>query len=490
MIMLRRFIVLALIVLGVGTAFARDPDRPAHAEAAAQTRPGAGSGIRPGLWEGSVELRPKASAAAPQDASGKVASPAPGGADARIQKVSSPLSLRLLEPASGGLLDMPEQSMFGFPLSNLSWRQDRISFRLETGSDVSAIAFNGFLAKTAQGAAPKIVGSLRGEELSGSFAISLVPDRLLPGETRLSVDTGMGLIPGSLIIPESAGSPMPLVLMISASGTTDRDGNNFNVPGKNDAFRLLASALAQEGIASYRYDKRGAGEAYKLVYDESFLRFYQYVNDAAEVIARFRGDERFSRIVLLCHAEGALVGAAALNRLGLSGTFVDAMMMLCASDKSPSRGVEDSLADTPAELEKEAKAIMQALKAGKEYPSPSPYFSDFFRPSFQAYLSSWFQYDPFVEIPSVMVPLAFVHGGRDLQVSQEELDGLLALRPSASAYILPGMNHALKEVPEDRDRNFDAFTDPSFPLGKGLVELVAAFAKVKPIPPSIQRYRR
>jgi hypothetical protein len=384
---------------------------------------------------------------------------------------------------------MPAQSMFGFPLRELSWRSDRISFKLQPGSDFSTIAFTGFLVNMPRGGPPRIVGNCRSEGYTGTFSLDPAPNRLFPGESRLSVETAMGSIPGSLILPEDSRTSVPLVIMVAASGTTDRDGNNYNVPGKNDALRMLAEALAREGVASFRYDKRGSGEAYRLVYDESFLRFYQYVDAAAEVISHFRGDERFSRIVMFGHAEGALVASAALNSLGENGDSVDAMMLVCTSDKSPFQGVLEALTDSPPGLRAEADSILQALASGKEYPSPSAYFADFFRPSFQAYLSSWFQYDPQREIPSVAVPVSFVHGGRDLQISREEFDGLAALRPSASAYLLPGMNHALKEVPEDQDRNFNAFTDPSYPLGEGLVELVAAIAKVRPIPASVQRYR-
>ncbi|MEH0007260.1 MAG: hypothetical protein V6Z82_00860 [Flavobacteriales bacterium] len=41
--------------------------------------------------------------------------------------------------------------------------------------------------------------------------------------------------------PESAQC---LVIVIPGSGPTDRDGNSKLLPGKNDAFKLLANSLA------------------------------------------------------------------------------------------------------------------------------------------------------------------------------------------------------------------------------------------------------
>lgn len=436
----------------------------------------------PGLWEGRFELRPP-NAVKGQTPSGAGKAVSPGDASATSgQTLSGPMSLTLLESGFGALLDLPAQSMFGFPLYELSWRADRISFKLRPGSEMSTISFNGFLSNAQKGNPPRIVGNCRSEGFNGTFSLDPVPARLAPGETLLSIETGMGRIPGSLRMPLESQAPVPLVIMIAASGATDRNGNNFNVPGKNDALRMLADELARAGIASYRFDKRGSGEAYRLVYDESFLRFYQYVDDAAEIISHFRVDRRFSRVVLFCHAEGALVGAAALNRLGEFGTFVDAVMMVCASDKSPLQGLREALADTPPALRDEAELILDALQSGSGYPSPSTYFADFFRPSFWEYLSSWIRYDPRLEIPSIAAPVSFVHGGRDLQVSMNEFEGLISLLANPSAHVLPGMNHTLKEVSEDADGNYDAFTDPSFPLGRGLVDLVASFAAGKDLP--------
>ena len=50
------------------------------------------------------------------------------------------------------------------------------------------------------------------------------------------------------------------MLIVTGSGPTDRDGNSAGLPGTNDNLKQLARGLAEQGIASVRYDKRGIGQ--------------------------------------------------------------------------------------------------------------------------------------------------------------------------------------------------------------------------------------
>ncbi len=63
---------------------------------------------------------------------------------------------------------------------------------------------------------------------------------------------------GTLTVPDGPG-PFPGVVMVAGSGPTDRDWNSPLMAGDNGSGRLLARALADAGLASLRYDKRGSG---------------------------------------------------------------------------------------------------------------------------------------------------------------------------------------------------------------------------------------
>ena len=83
----------------------------------------------------------------------------------------------------------------------------------------------------------------------------------------LTLKTPTGDIAGSLVVRPGTAQH-PVVLIIAGSGPTDRDGNSPApiAPGKTlrtDSYKLLAQALAAEGIASVRYDKRGIGASAK-----------------------------------------------------------------------------------------------------------------------------------------------------------------------------------------------------------------------------------
>ena len=57
---------------------------------------------------------------------------------------------------------------------------------------------------------------------------------------------------GLLTLPESITEPVPAVVFVHGSGSSNMDEN----VGKLTPFKDLADGLAKHGIASIRYDKR------------------------------------------------------------------------------------------------------------------------------------------------------------------------------------------------------------------------------------------
>ena len=141
----------------------------------------------------------------------------------------------------------------------------------------------------------------------------------------ITLETATGMLYGTLERPQSR-SRVPVVLIISGSGPTDRDGNSIALKGPNNSLKLLAEALATNGIASVRYDKRGVGETGKaMMWRRKELRrfceskisvltpLYMTPSDGAK---SYETDPRFSSLPLLGHSEGSLVGMVAAQRLG------------------------------------------------------------------------------------------------------------------------------------------------------------------------------
>jgi len=114
---------------------------------------------------------------------------------------------------------------------------------------------------------------------------------------------------GTLVRPVGPG-PFPAVVMVAGSGPTDRNWNSPLILGSNGSARLLAEALAQAGIASLRYDKRGVGpharETFSLLIGRmSMQSFADEVAGAVRILAN-QEYMRPDRIFALANSEGTL----------------------------------------------------------------------------------------------------------------------------------------------------------------------------------------
>jgi pimeloyl-ACP methyl ester carboxylesterase len=292
------------------------------------------------------------------------------------------------------------------------------------------------------------------------------PDELV------QLETPTGTLRGSLRIPDEPG-PHSVVLIISGSGPTDRDGNSALIAGRNDSLKLLATGLAERGIASLRFDKRGVAGSRGAVRSEEELRFETYVDDAASWLEELRGDARFSSSSVLGHSEGSLVGLLAVKRLGNS-RFIS----VAGPARRASEGMLEQLeTQLSPELWDESARILRSLEAGMTVSDVPPALSFLFRPSAQPYLISWLRYVPSDEIATLEGPALLAQGTTDIQVSVADAEALHAAKPDSELLVLDGMNHVLKVVPPDPELQVASYSNPSLPVDENLVEAVARFAQ-------------
>ncbi len=287
----------------------------------------------------------------------------------------------------------------------------------------------------------------------------------------LSLDTGQGVLHGSLLLPRTE-SPPPVVLIIAGSGPTDRDGNNPAV-GRIDILRQLALQLARNGIASVRYDKRGVAESLAATPDERDLSVERYVADAVAWSRRIKADRRFGPLILLGHSEGALIASLAAGPAGADGVIA-----LAGSGRPVDQVLREQLAGRlpPAELAGAAELIGQ-LKGGHTSQRIPATLKDTFRPSVQPYLISLFRQDPAAAFAAVKVPALILQGRNDIQVSPADARALHAAKPDAQLALIDGMNHMLRISPPGIDQQRDAYTNPQLPLASALGERIVAFVR-------------
>lgn len=281
-----------------------------------------------------------------------------------------------------------------------------------------------------------------------------------------------GTLYGTELIPEG-GAKMPVVLLHSGSGPTDRDGNSAPAGMLNNSLRMLAEALAQQGIATVRYDKRGVASSAGAAKEESDLRLDSYIDDAVVWMRQLRADQRFSRVVMAGHSEGALIALVACER---------AKADACVSISGTGHPLGDILRDQlkpklPPALAGENERILVALEQGKEVADVPQELMMLYRPSVQPYLISSFKVDPRKAIAALKMPVLVVQGTTDIQVAVKEAQALSAAAPAAKLVIIEGMNHVLKMVPAVPARQMASYTDASLPLAPQLSEAVATFVK-------------
>jgi pimeloyl-ACP methyl ester carboxylesterase len=277
--------------------------------------------------------------------------------------------------------------------------------------------------------------------------------------------TPSGDIFGALLLPTSK-EPIPVALIIAGSGPTDRDGNNTML--KNNSLKLLATALAGNGIASVRYDKRGVAESKAAGKSESDLRFDDYVSDARGWIALLKEDKRFASVFVIGHSEGSLIGL-------LAGGQTSGVVSVAGAGRSADLILREQLSTQPKEVRDVVYSKLDSLKAGNLVNDvPLPLYS-LFRPSVQPYLISWFRQDPQEAIRKLAVPVLIVQGANDIQVSVDDAKALAAANPKARLVLIDKMNHIFRLVDGDRQANIATYGKSELPISEELVKSVVGF---------------
>lgn len=287
-------------------------------------------------------------------------------------------------------------------------------------------------------------------------------------ETPASLTTDQGMLYGSLLSPVSS-EPTPVALLIAGSGPTDRNGNNPQ--GHNDSLKKLAYALAQRGIASLRYDKRGIAASRAATPDERNLTVDGYVADAIAWSQLLENDQRFSRLFLVGHSEGALIASLAASRTRASG-----LIMVAPAGRPVARILLEQLEkNAPRELLEQGEMILERLNSGQYQPDVPRDLQILFRPSVQPYLISLLRQRPAQALARVEVPVLIIQGNHDIQVSEHDAQLLKQAKPNARLIIIPGMNHVMRITPASWAMQADSYNDPARPLAKALTEHIIEF---------------
>lgn len=313
--------------------------------------------------------------------------------------------------------------------------------------------------------------------LGAATVAGTLPARAAAEASEVRLSTATGILAGTLLVPVAAVNP-PVALIIAGSGPTDRNGNG---PGLTlDMYRKLAEALANHGIASLRYDKRGTGASVLAAPPEREMRFERNVDDAVGWLDQLRADGKFSTIVVIGHSEGSLVGMlaaahdAAVVTVSLEGAGFPIGVIL-------RKQLAPQLQPYPA-LAARAEAIITSLEHGRTLALDADLpagLQALFRPSVQPYLISWMKYDPRTVIQGVPGRVTIIQGTHDVQVPIENGEALSAAKPSATYAVIPGMTHVLTNDPATTlaAQASGAYADATRPLNADMITAIAGAAR-------------
>lgn len=274
---------------------------------------------------------------------------------------------------------------------------------------------------------------------------------------------GETMVYGTAVRPSGPG-PFPAVVMVAGSGPTDRDWNSPLLPGSNGSARLLAEALAQAGIASLRYDKRGIGphasETLPLLIGKVSMQ--SFADEFAGAVRLLASQEYVSsdKIFALANSEGTLhalnyqvhspeIPLAGLVLIGPPGQAVGtvARTQLAAQAAGVSNGeallalydaaIVRFLAGEPVASDPALPEGIQMLLKSLETPANLPFARELWTADASPLLMQ------------VSVPVLVIIGKKDLQIDWQ-VDGEKLVQAAAGrekvTFLFPeNTNHVLKE---------------------------------------------
>ena len=274
---------------------------------------------------------------------------------------------------------------------------------------------------------------------------------------------------GTLFSPLPVSQKPILAIIIAGSGPTNRSGNQIGV--HNNSLKYLSEELSNKGISVFSFDKRAIAQLISGETDESKMNFEDNSTDVNEIVSYFKNQNRYSKIVLIGHSEGSLIGMLSATK------NVDGFVSIAGAERSIDEIVVDQVVKQSPSTAAEAKFYFDELKLGKtiEVTSQNQFIKSFFRKSILNYLQSWVKINPQTEIKKLTIPVLLLNGTKDLQVPESEAKILKSAQPNAQLVIINNMNHVLKNIEGDEAENKASYNNPKLPIATELTASIVDF---------------
>lgn len=285
----------------------------------------------------------------------------------------------------------------------------------------------------------------------------------------------------TLALPESADTPVPGVLLIPGSGPIDRNENTTGF--ETNVFNQLAQALANKGIGSLRYDKRGVGES-EGIFAEASME--DVITDAKAALDALQASEKIDskQLFVLGHSEGGILAPiisaehdqlAGLVLLASPAHSLDWIIRSQVKRLNEDAGKsEDEVQSILAQEDQYLDFVRNSTGNWSDYTfdqlvESMPWLTREKQTELTilplAWLREHFNHDPIKTIKKVTCPVLILQGDKDYQVPPSEAELLFSALKEAGNQdvelaLFPDLNHLMRLHPEEPNLIYRHLDEP------------------------------
>ena len=256
---------------------------------------------------------------------------------------------------------------------------------------------------------------------------------------------------GTLTLPKTGAARHPAAVIISGSGSQDRDGSG----GVLGLYKKIAERLSRNGVAVLRHDDRGVG---KSLMPKKPTSYRDLINDSKAAVEYLRGrkDIDADRVILVGHSEGGTTAAVIASEdqkvagiILLAGATLANLDNLLLEQTLYQKALEGPL--NPREREKYPPVVTWLLARIEEAKSGKP---DVAPNDLYEYLRQHISLNLAEAYKRVKCPVLILQGERDaLVLPHHAIDAARVLAESGNGRvqlrIFPNLSHIFTPSPLD-----------------------------------------
>ncbi|WP_338753157.1 alpha/beta hydrolase [Bacillus sp. FJAT-52991] len=267
---------------------------------------------------------------------------------------------------------------------------------------------------------------------------------------------GKYVLSATLTIPENEHEQHPAVVIVSGTGTADRDGNMKNF--QMNIYKELAEFFSSLGFVTIRYDKRGVAKSKG---DADKTGMFDLVDDVMSQVDFLRSLSYVdpNRIVLLGHSEGCILTTIAHSKSPVAGLILlaGAGTSLKTAMEYQNRGVAEEVKKMKGvkgfllrKLVSEKKVMEKQQKFFDKILSSK---EDVIKLQFKKFPAKWLREHLHYTDGAILnhlkettCPVLAITGEKDVQTKAADLQTVAALgKDNIHCHVVKDMDHVLRE---------------------------------------------